>query len=191
MARVVSASISGCRKPISACPDRSRSTSPAVGFWIRTTSSASRSTHAASSTLAPASTYASSSKPAAVPAPASTTSSTPNRPSRPTVSGTIATRRSPGADSFTTPTTIAAPEDSVAGRATPVLAGLGAAEQPRGVRCLPRRNVTYETRTSPSMLGGRQMSRQGRRMWGTHRRTACSKRGRAPSEKPRSLDPCG
>src|SRR5262249_52344989 len=57
--------------------------------------------------VAPASVYAASGNPASIPAPSSTTTSTPS-PRRPTVSGTSAARRSPGADSFGTPTRIRA-----------------------------------------------------------------------------------
>src|SRR5205814_1934653 len=78
-------------------------TSPAVGDATLTTTSASHGLPI----RAPASVYAASGKPAATPAPASTTTSMPSV-RRPMVSGTSATRCSSGAVSFGIPTRIAA-----------------------------------------------------------------------------------
>src|SRR4051812_5006096 len=80
-------------------PLRSRPISSVVGGATLTTTSACQG----SPISAPAPVYASSRMLAASPAPASTTTPTPSLDRRCTTSGTMATRRSPGADSFGTP----------------------------------------------------------------------------------------
>src|SRR5579862_218350 len=92
-------SVSGWRNAISAWPAWSRETSSALGAATFAISSAPQG----SPIVAPASRYAASGKAAASPAPASTTTSMPS-PRRPTVSGTRATRCSPPAVSWGTPT---------------------------------------------------------------------------------------
>src|SRR5438132_12301986 len=93
-----SPSVNGCRNAIRTVPSPRRAVSSPLGFATLTPASAP---HGSPST-APASTNASSVNPACAPAPDSTTTSKPL--SRETASGTSATRRSPWAVSFGTPT---------------------------------------------------------------------------------------
>src|SRR5438132_1890952 len=93
-----SPSVNACTNALRTVPSPSRAVSSTLGFATLTTPSAP---HGSPST-APASTNASSVNPACAPAPDSTTTSKPL--SRETASGTSATRRSPWAVSFGTPT---------------------------------------------------------------------------------------
>src|SRR5712691_2219772 len=104
---IPSLSPSGSRKPTRSWPSRSRAASASSGLRTLTTASASQG----EPSVAPASAYASSGNDAASPAAGSTTTSKPPAASFPTVSGTSATLRSPGAVSRAAPTLIA--EDSI------------------------------------------------------------------------------
>ncbi len=99
-----SGSVSGWRKAIRIEPSGSRSTSSAEGFCTFTTPSASAKSSPSPTICAPASRYSASEKAAASPAPCSTATSNPPAASFLTISGTSATRRSPGAISFGTAT---------------------------------------------------------------------------------------
>src|ERR1700751_659655 len=96
---IPSASVSGCRNPISTWPSCNRPTSASDGFCTF----APTSVAAHSPSCAPASSKAASGNEAALPAPRSTTTSKPEPASLPTVSGRSATRRSPSAVSLGTP----------------------------------------------------------------------------------------
>src|SRR6478609_9484563 len=96
----VSGWVRGARKPTSTPPRRRRPISSSEGGATMTTTSAAHG----SPIVAPASLYSASGISARSPAPDSTTTSTPLDFRRLTTSGTSATRRSPGAVSFGTPT---------------------------------------------------------------------------------------
>ena len=91
--------VSGCRNAMSTAPSRIRPSSSSEGLATLRT----RSQEKASPMVAPASVYMRSGKLDASPAPRSTMRSFPLFVRRPTVSGTRATRRSPGMVSRTTP----------------------------------------------------------------------------------------
>ena len=99
-----SASVSGWRNATRTSPLLSLPTCSADGFCTMTIASAWPTT--ASATDAPAASYSPSSKPADVPAPRSTATVKPAPTRREAMSGTRATRRSPGAVSFGTPTSM-------------------------------------------------------------------------------------
>jgi hypothetical protein len=101
-ARVVSADVSGARKPTRTEPSPSFPISSLVGAATLTTTSAFHG----SPIFAPASSNSASGISAASPAPDSTMTSTSFAPRRLTTSGTMATRRSPSAVSLGTPTTM-------------------------------------------------------------------------------------
>src|SRR3954452_22805472 len=131
-ARVLSALVSGARKPISTEPLPSCPISSIVGVRTTATTSAPQASEA-DPMVAPASVYAESRKCACSPAPASTTVSTPRADSFFAVSGTSATRLSPWADWFGTPSFIGG-----RGRVTKPLrrpsAGCGQLEPPEVLR---------------------------------------------------------
>src|SRR5438094_8336412 len=104
-ALTVLAWVAGCRKLIRTELSGSSLTSASVGAWTsRTTSAPLKSSPASAAIFAPASSYARSEKVALAPAPAWTQTSSPAWTSLPAVSGTRATRRSPGSVSLGTAT---------------------------------------------------------------------------------------
>ena len=111
--RAASIAVSGSPKPMTVCPRRisARSAAPVSGFapGARTCSSTSAAAKTSSrdARRTPFSAYSESGKPARTPAPDSIRNSTPDLFRTPSAPGTIATRRSPGADSATTPTVMA------------------------------------------------------------------------------------
>ena len=114
-ARAASTAVSGSPKPMTAWLRRNsaRSAAPVSGLapGPRTCkiTPAEPNTSWRFARRAPFSAYSASGKPARVPAPASTTTSTPDLPRTENAPGTIATRRSPGDASETTPTVIPTP----------------------------------------------------------------------------------
>ena len=95
--------------PTTACPDRIRLMAAGDGRVIVSMTSALAKSSAVVTITAPASAYALSGNQAASPAPFSTSTSAPAAISFGTVSGTRATRRSPGVFSLTTATFMRGP----------------------------------------------------------------------------------
>ena len=95
--------MSGCSRPMTTWPWRVRAISASDGFWTRRITSDWAYRSSVETTVAPASAYAWSGMDEPSPAPRSTRISSPVLLSLPSVSGTRATRRSPGAVSLATP----------------------------------------------------------------------------------------